>query len=100
MGYADNKALCEAAYTNLRKACHAYEQAFMNGGLELNYKKTEWMVVAPPSNCNVRAPAQVMRLHQGNINRVQKFKYLVVWLTASRSEKLNNPALLRIRHVM
>ena len=30
-----------------------------------------------------------MRLHQGSIDRVQKFKYLGLWLRASGREKLN-----------
>ena len=41
LGFADDMALCEAACIDLRKACHAYEQAFMNAAMELNYKKTE-----------------------------------------------------------
>ena len=47
------------------------------------------MVIAPPIKCNMRALAQFMCLHQGNINRVQKFKNLGAWLTASGREKLN-----------
>ena len=56
--------------------------------MELNYKKTRWMVMASPST-NVRVPTQFMKLHQGHTNRAQKFKYLGVWFTASGSEKLN-----------
>ena len=88
LGYADDMALCEASYTALRKACHAYEEAFMNAGMELNYKKTEWMTITPPST-SITAPTQFMRLRGGNINRGHQFKYLGVWFTASGSERLN-----------
>ena len=35
--------VCEATFTNLRKACHVYEQSFMTADMELIYKKTEYI---------------------------------------------------------
>ena len=39
LGYADDMTLCEASFTNLRQACHAYEQAFINAVMELQLQK-------------------------------------------------------------
>ena len=39
LGCADDMALCKATFTNLRQACHAYEKAFMNAGMELQLQE-------------------------------------------------------------
>ena len=81
LAYADDMAIFSASFEELKERCLEFEEAFTMAGIQLNYSKTEWMIVERSASTGTDSIQALMTLKGGTISRVAEFKYLGIWIS-------------------
>ena len=78
LGYADDLALCAWTQEELEVCIHILVKVFDEFGLQINFTKTETMVV----NSKNTPPDSIVSINGNEIKNTNAFKYLGVWISS------------------
>ena len=81
LDFADEIALLTVKETNAQILLTTDKQWVLSVGLFANRTKTEYMVIGRPKD-----PDQQLAIAEGNIARIEDFKYLDSWLKSSNKD--------------